>query len=70
MGELIDGILSDEMLIELHDLHLITWIQFVELHSNKMRRDYLSYCEDNGLDYQSDEVARLFLEDVEGTLLW
>lgn len=70
MEELLDGILSYEILIELHDLHLITWVQCVELHSKKMKRDYISYCEDNGLDNQSNEVARLFLEEVEGRLLW
>ena len=70
MEELLDGILSYEILIELHDLHLVTLVQCVDAHSKKMKRDLLSYFEDNGLDSQSDEVARLFLEDVEGTLLW
>lgn len=70
MEELLDGMLNDESLVELHDLRLITWVQYVELHSVKMKQDYLSYCEDNRLDSQSDEVARLYLEDVEGKLLW
>lgn len=68
MKEDVDELLTEEMLIELHHLHLINWVQYVELHSNEMKEDYLYFCETRGLDNLSDDSAKTYLKDLEDNL--
>ena len=57
--------LSEEQLVELFQLHQINWVQYVLLHSREMKDDYREYCLANGIDCNSEQAARLYLQHIE-----
>lgn len=60
--------LSEEELVELFQQQKINWVQYVEHHSEEMKKDYREYSLDNDLDCKSEQSARQYLEHIENFL--
>jgi hypothetical protein len=59
---------AEEQLVELFQMHLIGWVQYVELHSEEMKEDYFEFCKSYGLNRAQELSAQKYLEHIENLL--